>query len=239
MKQRIISPLPILVLSVLFVLVLFSGACGGGSRGTGGSEYRGVLAADSAAIQNFRAIMPLAGIKVTIGETGDFDISDENGAYSIRTRSGLTSVEYFFEGPDINTSYRLENIPANATAVVVDFTVDQNANTVQAGQAIFESDGGQGSSSSSSDDGQGSSSSSSDSSDSGSSSSSSSNGGSGGSSSNGGNGGNGGGDSSSSQDEDKITICHKPNSKNPSTITVSQSALDSHLGHGDTIGPCP
>ncbi len=37
----------------------------------------------------------------------------------------------------------------------------------------------------------------------------------------------------------KVTLCHKPNSKNPRTITVDQSALPAHLGHGDTLGPCP
>jgi hypothetical protein len=38
--------------------------------------------------------------------------------------------------------------------------------------------------------------------------------------------------------EGKVTICHKPHSKNPHTITVSRSALPAHLDHGDTIGPC-
>jgi hypothetical protein len=38
----------------------------------------------------------------------------------------------------------------------------------------------------------------------------------------------------------KITICHHTHSQsNPLvTITISQSALNAHLGHGDTIGPC-
>jgi len=38
---------------------------------------------------------------------------------------------------------------------------------------------------------------------------------------------------------EKVAVCHKPNSKNPHTIVISSSALPAHLGHGDTLGPCP
>ena len=43
------------------------------------------------------------------------------------------------------------------------------------------------------------------------------------------------------QDGGKVTICHKTGSKkNPQhTIVVSSNALDAHLAHGDTLGPCP
>ncbi|MEJ2746615.1 MAG: DUF5666 domain-containing protein [Anaerolineae bacterium] len=37
----------------------------------------------------------------------------------------------------------------------------------------------------------------------------------------------------------KVTLCHKPDSKNPHTITVAQSAVPAHLNHGDTLGACP
>lgn len=37
----------------------------------------------------------------------------------------------------------------------------------------------------------------------------------------------------------QVTICHKPNGPNPQTMTIPESDLPGHLGHGDTIGPCP
>lgn len=40
--------------------------------------------------------------------------------------------------------------------------------------------------------------------------------------------------------KNKVTICHVPpgNPANAHTITVSENALDAHLGHGDYEGPC-
>jgi hypothetical protein len=41
--------------------------------------------------------------------------------------------------------------------------------------------------------------------------------------------------------DDQVTICHHPpgNPANANTIVVRQSELQSHLDHGDTLGPCP
>jgi len=36
----------------------------------------------------------------------------------------------------------------------------------------------------------------------------------------------------------KVTVCHKPDSKNPVTIEISINALQAHLNHGDHEGPC-
>lgn len=37
-----------------------------------------------------------------------------------------------------------------------------------------------------------------------------------------------------------VTVCHNPGHKNGGkTMTIDQAALSSHLGHGDTLGPCP
>jgi hypothetical protein len=38
----------------------------------------------------------------------------------------------------------------------------------------------------------------------------------------------------------KVTICHHTHSKKHPwvTITISRSALNAHLKHGDTLGPC-
>lgn len=37
----------------------------------------------------------------------------------------------------------------------------------------------------------------------------------------------------------KATVCHKPGSKAEHTIVIDQSAVQAHLGHGDTLGACP
>lgn len=37
----------------------------------------------------------------------------------------------------------------------------------------------------------------------------------------------------------RVTICHKPGTPAEHTITVSRSALNAHLKHGDTLDACP
>lgn len=39
--------------------------------------------------------------------------------------------------------------------------------------------------------------------------------------------------------QEKVMVCHKPNSKNPHTIIIARPAVPAHLGHGDILGPCP
>jgi len=52
--------------------------------------------------------------------------------------------------------------------------------------------------------------------------------------------GDGNGDSGSAGDDSskKVTVCHKPDSKNPVTIEISRNALQAHLNHGDREGTC-
>lgn len=40
--------------------------------------------------------------------------------------------------------------------------------------------------------------------------------------------------------EEKVSICHRPGGKpeNAQTITVGASAVEKHLAHGDSRGPC-
>jgi len=37
----------------------------------------------------------------------------------------------------------------------------------------------------------------------------------------------------------KVLVCHKPNKKGGKTLSLPQSAVPAHLGHGDTLGACP
>ena len=46
-----------------------------------------------------------------------------------------------------------------------------------------------------------------------------------------------GGDSA--DNGEKVLICHKPNKKGGHTLSLPQAAIPAHLGHGDTLGPCP
>jgi hypothetical protein len=38
--------------------------------------------------------------------------------------------------------------------------------------------------------------------------------------------------------DDVVTICHQPDTSAEMTLTIPESALEGHLGHGDFIGSC-
>ena len=38
---------------------------------------------------------------------------------------------------------------------------------------------------------------------------------------------------------EKVLVCHKPDKKGGHTLSISASAVDAHLGHGDKLGACP
>ena len=42
------------------------------------------------------------------------------------------------------------------------------------------------------------------------------------------------GDNADDSSDNRVTICHKDRN----TLTISESGLNGHLGHGDTLGPC-
>lgn len=46
-------------------------------------------------------------------------------------------------------------------------------------------------------------------------------------------------DSDTSAGGEKALVCHKPDKKGGHTLSISTSAVPAHLGHGDTLGPCP
>ena len=41
------------------------------------------------------------------------------------------------------------------------------------------------------------------------------------------------------QSPPRATVCHKPGTPAQKTMTLPQPAVQAHLGHGDTPGPCP
>lgn len=38
---------------------------------------------------------------------------------------------------------------------------------------------------------------------------------------------------------EKVLVCHKPAKKGGHTLSIAAPAVSAHLGHGDTLGPCP
>ena len=117
--------------SLLFILSFFLlsftvslPGCGGGSKGTGGLQPRVFEGRVLVDIQELTRLgVSLAGIKVTIAESGDFDFTDEFGDYSISTQTSGDSVLYIFSEQGVDVQFLLENVDESSTTVSVDFEI--------------------------------------------------------------------------------------------------------------------
>lgn len=220
-------------IALCIVVLMLIGGCAGGSRGTGsvGSRtYEGMLVDNSGA--------PLAGVTVTLQPDGaavagssagsssthasaraateNSDVTDESGNYSIELPGRDSNVTFTFSGPQIQASFVIEGISEDVIAITVDFKASEDGTSVEPTKIDVSSDDEAPASDTPTpqptpDGGDPAATPTPD-------------------------------DSSDDGGKDKfVTICHQPRGEGgkPKTLTVSQSALDSHLAHGDTIGPCP
>lgn len=116
---------------ILFLLLVsFCFACGGGSRGTGGTSVYGRISSTSTRI--LKNVAELENINVTILETGESDISDSDGNFKInssQTLSNLITLE--FSKNNFLAQTEVANVPVENTEVRVEVEVDQNNNTAE------------------------------------------------------------------------------------------------------------
>lgn len=106
------------------VLTVYLPSCGGGTDGSGVRSFNGQLLSESAT--------PLAGATVTVAETGDSAITDENGSFSISTRlaDGQTSATFVIQDESVSTSAVLDDIAPDSSVDVL-IVVNRPANTAQ------------------------------------------------------------------------------------------------------------
>lgn len=112
----------VLIFFQITVLVSMASCAGGGSAGTGDRVFHGTL--------RTLGNVPASGIQVTIGETGESVITDENGVYTIRSNTTESSLEFFFEGPGLSASAMLTELSPSVMSISIDFVIDAEVNSV-------------------------------------------------------------------------------------------------------------
>ena len=100
-------------------------ACGGGSEGTGGITIEGSIASKNGE--------PLEGVEVIVEETGDSDVSDEAGSFSIRVPVRLLNdILLRFRRADIDATYTLMRLGNNTVLVQIIFEYDSQQRRIDA-----------------------------------------------------------------------------------------------------------
>ncbi len=91
-----------------FTLIVGIG-CGGGTRGSGGQLYDGFIGDES--------LRALEGVNVTIAQSGDSGVSDQDGRFTIKTETLSGKLTLLIEGSGISTQLETTEVPADAIRV--------------------------------------------------------------------------------------------------------------------------
>lgn len=110
--------------SLTAACLLSMSGCGGGSAGTGieTKTIEGTIRSTEDA--------PLAGVVITVTETGDSTVSNASGEFSIQTAVSGSVVELAINGETVDSSLQL-NVSDNSTTVNLAVTVDEATSSLE------------------------------------------------------------------------------------------------------------
>ena len=111
---------------VLSFILFIPGGCGGGTSGTGGSgsHIQGTLLTKASKA-------PIAGFKVTLKGTSDFDFTDDLGNFDVLSDTSLEEpIELLFEGNNSTVTVEVNNIPDGTEKIDLDLSFDELSNDI-------------------------------------------------------------------------------------------------------------
>lgn len=106
------------VICCLMASLVMTSACGGGTSGSGGRSFQGTVLRASVGT-------PLQGLKVTVLETGDSDITDEKGFFSIDTDATEDNLTFLLESDDFNGNINVSGLASNTVLIKLEFEVEE------------------------------------------------------------------------------------------------------------------
>ena len=99
----------------LALFVALAIGCGGGTRGSGGQLFDGFVGD-----VNGKALIQ---VNVTVTETGDSAITDENGRFTIKTEDLSGEIEFLLESNSFSGTVVSQSVPSDASKIAVTFVV--------------------------------------------------------------------------------------------------------------------
>lgn len=119
------SPGTLLILIVLSIAFFYSVGCGGGSQGTGVRSFEGVVIEQG-------TMLGLDGVTVTILETGDSEITQDGGHFSLEAALNGDSISFALDGPNgLSARTTGQGLPAVSNTFDVQISISSASNTAQ------------------------------------------------------------------------------------------------------------
>lgn len=122
--KSVLQELPRLAFVILGVAFFMLSSCGGGTSGTGGtgSEFRGVIISSKET--------PIENAIVTLEESGDFAITDQNGAWQFETDYDDTSATFTIQKDKFDARTTVSDLPSGPKEVELRFRIDTKRQSV-------------------------------------------------------------------------------------------------------------
>lgn len=103
--------------------------CGGGTTGTGGTNFTGsILDAGGA---------PLSSVRVQIAGTDQGATTDSNGNFEFNAEVVQQDIEVVFETGQVTTNLLIQEVPGEASSLIIDVVIDESSGSGE--NAIVES----------------------------------------------------------------------------------------------------
>ena len=130
--EQLVKTKKFLLLCLTVGLLTLLACSSGGSSGTGGRRFEGVVIS--------RTGEPLPGVRLSALETGDETVTDERGLFVLDASTSPGDVAVGVDGDGFSATITVNEVPDSAVRIVIEVEVDQDTGAASVVEVEIKTD---------------------------------------------------------------------------------------------------